>query len=270
MKILVVATIAAVMLHGYVACGGDFTIARRGAPVDCTVVVSEKASPSVRCAAQELCGCVKRMTGVALKQAIDAEPISGKAVLIGQTRWSGELADNGLGEAVNGVLNDAAQSETGEKIRGVGEKVGTVSETAGGAIQNTMDAARDGAVGNAIDSALDTAASGAVGDAMNDTIRTARIEIAKAIAQRTAAYVHLILLCVLWMGLIVALTIIKNTFGIAFNFPVIKQADRLGGAALGVIECAIVFWILAWVDKVTGFGWLSQIARGTVFLRLFV
>ena len=181
-----------------------------------------------------------------------------------------DAADNGLGEAVNGVLNDAAQSETGEKIRGVGEKVGTVSETAGGAIQNTMDAARDGAVGNAIDSALDTAASGAVGDAMNDTIRTARIEIAKAIAQRTAAYVHLILLCVLWMGLIVALTIIKNTFGIAFNFPVIKQADRLGGAALGVIECAIVFWILAWVDKVTGFGWLSQIARGTVFLRLFV
>jgi len=98
MKILVVATIAVVMLHGYVACGGDFTIARRGAPVDCTVVVSEKASPSVRCAAQELCGCVKRMTGVALRQATDAEPISGKAVLIGPTRWSGELAGNGLGD----------------------------------------------------------------------------------------------------------------------------------------------------------------------------
>ena len=98
MKIPVVAAIAAIALQGGVACGGDFTIARRGAPADCTVVVSEKASPSVRRAAKELCGCVKRMTGVALKQTTDAEPISGKAVLIGQTRWSGELADNGLGD----------------------------------------------------------------------------------------------------------------------------------------------------------------------------
>ena len=94
----VFATIAAVALYGGVACGGDFTIARRSAPADCTVVVSEKATPSVRQAATELCDCVKRMTGVTLAQATDAEPLSGKAVLIGQTRWSGELAGNGLGD----------------------------------------------------------------------------------------------------------------------------------------------------------------------------
>ena len=181
-----------------------------------------------------------------------------------------DASDDGLGGAVNDVLNDAAQSETGEKIRGVGETVGNFSETAGDTITDVVDAARAVAVGNAIDSALDTAASGVVGDAANDTVRTARIEIVKVIAERTSAYVHLILLCLLWMGLMVALTIIKNTFGLATKLPVVKHVDKLGGEALGLVECALVFWCLAWVDKVTGFGWLAQQAKGTVFLRLFV
>ncbi|MBQ9721221.1 MAG: CvpA family protein [Oscillospiraceae bacterium] len=181
-----------------------------------------------------------------------------------------DASDNGLGDAVNDVMNKAAESETGEKLRGVGETVGNFSETAGDAITDTMDAARDGVVGNTIDSALDAAGSGVVGDAMNDTVRAARIEAVKIIAERTSACVHLILLCLLWVGLMVALTIIKNTFGLATKLPVVKHVDKLGGAALGLVECAMVFWCLAWVDKVTGFGWLAQQAKGTVFLRLFV
>ena len=181
-----------------------------------------------------------------------------------------DASDNGLGDAVNDVLNQAAESETGEKLRDAGETIGNFSETAGDAITGTMDAARDGVIGGAIDDALDTAGSGVVGDAMNDTVRAARIEIVKIIAERTSAYVHLILLCLLWMGLMVALTIIKNTFGLATKLPVVKHVDKLGGAALGLVECAMVFWCLAWVDKVTGFGWLALQAQGTVFLRLFV
>lgn len=181
-----------------------------------------------------------------------------------------DASDNGLGDAVNDVLNQAVESETGEKIRDMGEQVGTINETAGDTISDVMDAARDGVVGDTIDEALDTASSGVVGDAVNDTVRTARIEITRIIAERTAAYVHLLLLCLVWAGMIVVLTIIKNTFDLATKLPVVKQADKLGGAALGLIECAMVFWGLAWVDKVTGFGWLAQTARGTVFLRLFV
>ena len=181
-----------------------------------------------------------------------------------------DASDNGLGDAVNDVMNKAAESETGEKLRDAGETIGNFSETAGDAITDTMDAARDGVIGGAIDDALDAAGSGVVGDAMNDTVRAARIEVVKIIAERTSAYVHLILLCLLWMGLMVALTIIKNTFGLATKLPVVKHVDKLGGAALGLVECAMVFWCLAWVDKVTGFGWLAQQAKGTVFLRLFV
>ncbi len=181
-----------------------------------------------------------------------------------------DASDNGLGEAVNDVVNEAVESETGEKIRDVGEKVGAIDETVGDTISDVMDAARDGVVGDAIDDALDTVSSGVIGETVNDTVRTARIEIVRAIAVRTSAYVHLILLCIVWVGLMVALTIIKNTLGLTAKLPVVKQVDKLGGAALGLIECAMVFWCLAWVDKITGFGWLAQQAQGTVFLRLFV
>lgn len=181
-----------------------------------------------------------------------------------------DAADNGLGDAVNDALSQAAGSEAGEKFRDAGEKVGVISEKAGDTITGVVDSVKDGVVGDAIDSALDMASSGAVGTAVNDTVRTARIEFVKAVAQHTAAYVHLILLCICWVGLMVALTIIKNTFGLATKLPVVKQADKVGGAALGLIECALVFWCLAWVDRITGFGWLARLAQGTVFLRLFV
>ena len=101
-------------------------------------------------------------------------------------------------------------------------------------------------------------------------MRTARAEIVKAVAVRTSAYVHLILLCVLWAVLMAVLTVVKNTLGLAAKLPIVKQVDKLGGAALGLVECALVFWCLGWLDRATGFGWLTQQARGTVFLRLFV
>lgn len=181
-----------------------------------------------------------------------------------------DASDNGLGEAVNDVLADAVESEAGEKLRDAGETVGILDEKVGETVTGIMDAAHDGVVGDTIDSALDTAASGVVGEAVNETVHTARVEIVRAIAVRTSAYVHLILLCLIWVLLMVALTIIKNTLGLATKLPVVKHVDKLGGAGLGLIECALAFWCLAWLDKVTGFGWLAQTARGTVFLKLFV
>lgn len=181
-----------------------------------------------------------------------------------------DAADNGLGDTVNDAITQAMDSRVGEKLRGAGKRVGAISGTAGEAITGVVDSVRDGVVGDAIDSALDVASSGVVGNAVNDTVRTARIEFVKAVAEHTAAYVHLILLCLFWVGMMAALTIIKNTFGLATKLPVVKQVDKTGGAVLGLVECALVFWCLAWVDKITGFGWLEKQAQGTVFLRLFV
>ena len=80
------------------ASAGAFTVARRGAPADCMVVVSARAPESARYAARELCNHVKKMTGVALSVATDA-PESGKAVVLGD---SPDLDAEGFRIAVKG------------------------------------------------------------------------------------------------------------------------------------------------------------------------
>ena len=115
---------AAAVTCGFAALGGDFTIARRGIPADCAVVVPEKASDAVRFAARELCGHVKRMTGVALTVATDAQPLSGKAILVGDTRWTRELAGDGFDRETLGdegfriVVKDGLLLIIGSDVRG--------------------------------------------------------------------------------------------------------------------------------------------------------
>ena len=70
------------------ARAGDFTIARRGEPPGCTVVVPDGASLAVKSAADELCRHVKRMTGVALPVTTDVQPLPERAILLGSTRWT--------------------------------------------------------------------------------------------------------------------------------------------------------------------------------------
>ena len=66
-------------------------IAVRGQPAAYTIVVSEKASPSQRYAAEELRDFTEKMTGVKLPIATDAAPLPLKAVLIGETKYSSGL-----------------------------------------------------------------------------------------------------------------------------------------------------------------------------------
>ena len=43
-----------------------------------------------------------------------------------------------------------------------------------------------------------------------------------------------------------------------------------GGAVLGLVECALLFWVAAWLAKHTGSAWLAEQAERTRFLSLFV
>lgn len=169
-----------------------------------TTPVTEMIFPKISREAQE------RLRPLVPRKLLDNLDEAERSGVLGDTVTEifQDASDNDLGDAVNDVLNQAAESETGEKPRDVGDIIGNLNETAGDAIRAALDAARDGAAGNAIDSALGAAADGVVGDAMNDTVRTARIEITKAIAEQTAAYVRLLLLCILWVAMMVALTII--------------------------------------------------------------
>lgn len=77
------ATLAAA---GTLAASETLTLATRGQPAGCTIVVSAAASPSQRHAADELQRFTRGMTGVTLPIATDEGPLPERAVLLGNTR----------------------------------------------------------------------------------------------------------------------------------------------------------------------------------------
>ena len=85
----------------------------------------------------------------------------------------------------------------------------------------------------------------------------------------TAIAVHYLLwgiFCVLFLAL---LTIIKNTFGLAFDLPVIGWVDKLGGALLGVVEAGLVMFVIGWLARLFEFNTLHDLGAGTTLFALF-
>jgi hypothetical protein len=64
-------------------------------------------------------------------------------------------------------------------------------------------------------------------------------------------------------------TIIVNTLGLAFKLPVIGWVDKLGGAALGIVECGVALFIAGWLLSFIGFTALHDMAEGTIIFSLF-
>jgi len=91
MKTMTNMTLAAVCLAGMSLWGGDLALATRGKNAEYSIVIPEKASPSVRYAAEELRDHLEKVTGVRLVLATDAAPLPDKAILVGGTKRSLEL-----------------------------------------------------------------------------------------------------------------------------------------------------------------------------------
>ena len=85
----------------------------------------------------------------------------------------------------------------------------------------------------------------------------------------TSIAVHFLLWCFFCTLFLAVFTIIVNTFGLAFKLPVIGWVDKLGGAALGAVECGVVLFILGWFANLIGFTVLHAMGSGTVIYSLF-
>ena len=86
----------------------------------------------------------------------------------------------------------------------------------------------------------------------------------------TSVAVHYALWMLTCVGLLAALTIIKNTFGLVFKLPVIGWVDKGGGALVGAAECLIIVFVIGWVTRFLGFPILQQLATETKLLKLIV
>ena len=80
-------------------------LAVRGEPDAYTIVIPAEASPSQKYAAEELRDYTEKTTGVRLPIATDAAPLPEKAILLGETKYTDELAGRGK-SAADGLGED--------------------------------------------------------------------------------------------------------------------------------------------------------------------
>ena len=86
----------------------------------------------------------------------------------------------------------------------------------------------------------------------------------------TEKVIRVILWIVLFFLLQAVASAILKALGFAFDLPVIGWVDKLGGAALGLVECAAIVFIVSWVLRLLGIPVLQELAEGTKLLSVFV
>ncbi len=169
-----------------------------------------------------------------------------------------------------GLSGDAAR----EYIRAVGDTLGSAGETV------LTDENIDAAI-TAVQKEMNAGAEAMLGDgteagAVREAIRTAEnaraameAAVAAVIAFMVPRYVRVLVFLIGWVAFLAVLTIIKNSLGLVFVLPVVKQVDKLGGAALGFVETAVCMWLILWTVRYLGFNVFRELAQDTLVLRFF-
>lgn len=189
-----------------------------------------------------------------------------RAASVAESRIPGAALDIA---AAHGVDSETVR----DAVRQAGDALGSLGETA--LTEENVDAAL-----SAAERELTEGAEAAYGDvseirAGREAIRAAGDD--EAAAARAAAealiqfllprYTRVILFLAGCTAFLAALTTIKNTFGLAFKLPVVKQVDKLGGAALGFVEAAVLLWAGLWTVRYLGFPVFQELAKDTRILR---
>ena len=169
-----------------------------------------------------------------------------------------------------GLTGDAAR----EYIRTAGDALGSVGDTV--LTDENIDA-----VIAAVQEEMTTGTENLLGDGTEaregrEAIRVAEDErtameaaVSALIGFLAPRYVRVVVFLIGWVAFLAVLTTIKNALGLAFQFPFVKQVDKLGGAALGFVETAFGMWLILWVVRYLGFNVFHELSKSTLLLRFF-
>ncbi len=92
---------------------------------------------------------------------------------------------------------------------------------------------------------------------------------AEMLLQATRTLVRAGLFLLSFLLLLFLLTLLKNALGLTTRLPVIHFADRLGGAAFGIAECALALYALLWLANLLQIeGLLHLAAQSRILARL--
>lgn len=169
-----------------------------------------------------------------------------------------------------GLTGDAAR----EYIRTAGDALGSAGDTV------LTDENIDAAIA-AVQKEMTTGSESLIGDGTEaregrEAIRAAEnrraameAAVGAVIGFMVPRYVRVIVFLIGWVAFLAVLTTVKNSLGLAFKLPIVKQVDKLGGAALGFVETAVGIWLALWTVRYLGFNVFRELAQDTLVLRFF-
>lgn len=98
----------------------------------------------------------------------------------------------------------------------------------------------------------------------------ALLSVTFTLARRlTETAVHYILWIILAIVFMLIFTVLKNAMNLVFELPVIGWVDKLGGALVGIAECALGVLVVCWLLRLFGVTALQELAEGTKLLIWF-
>lgn len=107
-------------------------------------------------------------------------------------------------------------------------------------------------------------------DALQNSAATVRQGVMDAISEmlRTATetLVHTGLFVLSFLVLKLVLTLVKNAIGLTIDLPIVRSVDAIGGAILGFVECAIIFYGLFWIASAFQFTPLLDLFQSSAIL----
>lgn len=92
-----------------------------------------------------------------------------------------------------------------------------------------------------VEEAMRGAARGATGAGIAEEAVSAMLR------PMTLAVVRAMLFVLAFLLIKLMLTLVQKAAGLAFDLPVIRVVDRVGGFLLGFVECAVVLYLLFWL-----------------------
>ena len=114
----------------------------------------------------------------------------------------------------------------------------------------------------ALDDALQSLSES--GEAKTETV------VSTAAKKAFSGLVHILLFFVLFLVCVIVFSVVQHALSLVIKLPLVRQADCLLGAALGLVTCALLLKIVLWAAKLAGSTFFTDLAEGTKLLAFFV
>lgn len=127
-----------------------------------------------------------------------------------------------------------------------------------------------GSVADGLRQRLTEVFSEASASARETVVASFRSAISAGLRSMVFSLVTTVLVFVSFLVLTLTLTLLTNTLNHLFDLPVLGTVNRLGGGLIGLMEAALLLYVILYLANLANIGNLSQRREASILLPLFL